>query len=194
MTREDQRLIEGLIQGKESDWQALFASHYPFMCYLADQYVHDEYLAAALASDVFSHLWEIRKTVHIDRSLRSYLLRATRNRCLNYLQSAAERREEGFSRNDPFLSAFDETHPLGILLEKELEQQLASVLARLPEQTRRVFAKSRLEGLSYQQIADQMGITPHTVKYHIRQALTLLRSEFAKYLGLFLIFLSTSLP
>ena len=80
MTREDQRLIEGLIQGKESDWQALFASHYPFMCYLADQYVHDEYLAAALASDVFSHLWEIRKTVHIDRSLRSYLLRATRNR------------------------------------------------------------------------------------------------------------------
>ena len=85
-------------------------------------------------------------------------------------------------------------HQAGMLLEKELEQQLASVLARLPEQTRRVFAKSRLEGLSYQQIADQMGITPHTVKYHIRQALTLLRSEFAKYLGLFLIFLSTSLP
>ena len=170
--RDDERLlVERLVRGDEAAWHSLFDQYYPLMCYLATQYVHDDFLASALASDVMSHLWEIRSGVHIRQSLRSYLLQATRNRCLNYLKSAPELREEAFSQSIASSPAFDEDHPLGTLLEKELEDQLTGVLEKLPLQTRLVFEKSRLRGLSYQQIAEEMGISVHTVKYHIRQAL-----------------------
>lgn len=187
MKEEERHLMERLTRGEESAWHELFVRHYPFMCYLAAQYVHDDFLASALASDVISHLWEIRTSVRIETSLRAYLLRSTRNRCLNYLQSAPELREEVFSRSVGLHPAFDEEHPLGILLEKELEQQLARVLERLPEQTRRVFSRSRFDGMTYHQIAAEMEITVHTVKYHIRQALALLRQELGGYLTLALL-------
>lgn len=187
MKEEERHLMERLTMGEERAWHELFVRHYPFMCYLAAQYVHDDFLASALASDVISHLWEIRATVRIGTSLRAYLLRSTRNRCLNYLQSAPELREEAFSRSMGLHPAFDEDHPLGILLEKELERQLVQAMESLPEQTRRVFTRSRFDGMTYQQIAAEMGITVHTVKYHIRQALMLLRKELGGYLTLALL-------
>ena len=161
------------------------------MCYLAAQYVHDDFLATALASDVISHLWEVRSIVRIGTSLRSYLLRSTRNRCLDYLKSSQG--QKGFTSLNGAATApvFDNEHPLGILLEKELETQLAAVMEQMPEKTRRVFEKSRIEGFTYEQIAQQMGISPNTVKYHIRQALAFLRKEFGEYLGLALLFLSS---
>ena len=161
------------------------------MCYLAAQYVHDDFLATALASDVISHLWEIRSSVHIESSLRSYLLRSTRNRCLDYLKSSHGQKEFTALNSAASAPVFDNEHPLGILLEKELETQLSAALERMPEQTRRVFEKSRIEGLTYEQIARQMGISSNTVKYHIRQALAFLRKEFGEYLGLVLLFLSS---
>ena len=191
MKEEDQLLIKGLADGQEYAWRILYERHYPFMCYLAAQYVHDDFLATALASDVISHLWEKRSSLHIDISLRSYLLRSTRNRCMDYLKSSHEQMERPAFSGLAAIPAFDEEHPLGILLEKELEQQLVSVMEKMPEQTRRVFEKSRIEGLTYDQIAEQMGISANTVKYHIRQALAFLRKEFGEYFGLILLFLSS---
>lgn len=191
MKEEDRQLIQDLVSGHESAWRILYEKHYPFMCYLAAQYVQDDFLATALASDVISHLWEIRSTVRIESSLRSYLLRATRNRCLDYIKSSPNRREAGSLGEVASSPAFDGDHPLGILLEKELESQLMAVMEKMPDQTRLVFEKSRIEGLTYDQIADQLGISSSTVKYHIRQALAFLRKEFGEYLGLMLLFLSS---
>ncbi|MBQ5984246.1 MAG: RNA polymerase sigma-70 factor [Bacteroidales bacterium] len=191
MNEGDRSLIQELALGQEDAWRILYERHYPFMCYLAAQYVHDDFLATALASDVISHLWEKRTTIHIGTSLRSYLLQSTRNRCLDYLKSSYQQREQTSLSGIGNAPPFDEDHPLGILLEKELEKQLFAVMDKMPAQTRRVFEKSRVEGLTYDQIAEQLGISPSTVKYHIRQALALLRKEFGEYLGLVLLFLST---
>ena len=191
MKEEERLLIQGLALGQEGAWRVLYERHYPFMCYLAAQYVHDDFLATALASDVISHLWEKRTSIHIDNSLRSYLIQSTRNRCLDYLHSRYQQREKADFGSIGNVQPFDEEHPLGILLEKELEKQLFAAMEKMPEQTRKVFEKSRIEGLTYEQIAQQMGISPNTVKYHMRQALAHLRREFGEYLGLILLFLSS---
>jgi len=191
MKEEDRLLIQGLALGQEGAWRVLYERHYPFMCYLAAQYVHDDFLATALASDVISHLWEKRTSIHIDNSLRSYLIQSTRNRCLDYLHSSYQQREQSDLNSIGNSLPFNEEHPLGILLEKELEKQLFDAMEKMPEQTKTVFKKSRIEGLTYEQIAQQMGISPNTVKYHIRQALAYLRKEFGEYLGLILLFISS---
>jgi RNA polymerase sigma factor (sigma-70 family) len=55
---------------------------------------------------------------------------------------------------------------------------MISKVALLPKQQRIAFELSRFEGFTHQQIADKMGVSPHTVKNHIAQALAYLRKSF----------------
>lgn len=47
---------------------------------------------------------------------------------------------------------------------------------------RRVFSLSRIEGLSNEAVAKQLGLSVNTVKYHIKHALSLLRQHLSRYL------------
>lgn len=180
-----------MANGKESAWRTLYESHYPFMCYLASQYLHDDYLAEVIANDVITHLWEIRKSVFISKSLRSYLLESTRNRCIDYLKSSYGKLMKNASFQDDISNlVFDGKHPLGTLLERELEAQLSQALEKIPQQTRLVFNMSRNEEMTYEEIASMLGISVNTVKYHIKKALAILRDELGEYLGIALLFLA----
>ena len=179
--------MDRLRRGDESTWRELFRRHYSVMCYVAELYVHDRYLAEALSQDVLSHLWEIREQVQVTSSLRSYLLRSVRNRCLDYFKTNRLASGDLFSVAVPGL--FSDDQPLSRILERELEDSLSRAVESLPEETRTVFKKSRQEGLRYNEIAEELGITVNTVKYHMKKALSLLRGEFGKHLQILLLFL-----
>lgn len=49
-----------------------------------------------------------------------------------------------------------DSHPLGILLERELENEIYKAIDKLPDECRRVFAKSRFEGKSYEEISGEL--------------------------------------
>lgn len=76
----------------------------------------------------------------------------------------------------------DENHPLGILLEKELEDKVVEAVESLPSECRAVFEKSRFEGKSYQEIADSLGISINTVKYHMKGAIARIYAHLERYL------------
>lgn len=180
-------IIEGLKQGKEEAYRYLYEHHYVALCHVAKGYVGDEALAEHLVGDVIFHLWEVRETLDIRISLRSYLVRAVRNRCLDYLDSRKQKHEITFSElegddslGERYILADD--YPLGILLEKELEHKIRQAIGRLPEECRRVFLKSRFEEKKYEEIARELGISINTVKYHIKSALSLLCKELGEYL------------
>ncbi len=85
---EEQLLIHQLKQGKEAAYRFLYEKHYAVLCHLAREWVGDDYTAETLVGDVIFHLWEIRESLDIRVSLRSYLLQAVRNRCLDHLPRA----------------------------------------------------------------------------------------------------------
>ena len=87
MELTDAKLIERLKQGDERAYSELYDQHYVFLCYVANSYVKDHFTAETIVGDMIFHLWEIRETLVISTSLRSYLSRAIRNRCINYLLS-----------------------------------------------------------------------------------------------------------
>ena len=68
------------------------------------------------------------------------------------------------------------TEDLLMIIDMAVEQ--------MPEQRQRVFRLSRYEGLSHQQIAQKLGVTPKTVEYHIRTAL----AELKKIIGVIAFF------
>ena len=187
MESTESLIIEQLKQGNEEAYRYLYRYHYVSLCHVAKEYVGDEALAEHLVGDVIFHLWEVHEALDIHISLRSYLVRAVRNRCLDYLDSRKQKHEITFSEledgdllGERYIPADD--YPLGTLLEKELDHEIRQAIGRLPEECRRVFLKSRFEEKKYEEIARELGISINTVKYHIKNALSLLCKELGEYL------------
>ena len=54
-------------------------------------------------------------------------------------------------------------------------QRLQALLNTLPERTRAVLVMQYRDGLSYKQIAERMGVSPHMVKKHVVRGLSVCR-------------------
>ena len=193
MEHTETLIVEQLKTGNEDAYQYIYDRHYALLCHVANGYVKDHFLAETIVGDTIFHLWEIRETLEISVSIRSYLLRAVRNRCINYLNSEWEKREISFSSLMPDEITDDkmtisDSHPLGALLERELEEEIYKAIDKLPNECRRVFDKSRFEGKSYEEISQELGISVNTVKYHIKNALASLQMNLSKYLITLLLF------
>ena len=157
--------------------------------------MNDNFLSETIVGDVIFHLWEIRETLNITISIRSYLIKAVRNRCIDYLKSRSEKKEISFSvlvpeemSEEKYLQS--DNYPLGILLERELEHEIRMAIDKLPVECGCVFEKSRFEEKKYEEISQELGISINTVKYHIKNALSFLQTELSKYLIALILFFS----
>ena len=187
-------IIKKLREGDEQAFRYLYDHHYVLLCRFANQLLNDPSLAEEVVDDVIFNLWEHRKELEITHSIRAYLMRAVRNRCLNELQSANRCTILHFSsfltpENLEIIDLLfvEESHPLGCLLEHELEQEITRCIDELPNECRTVFKKSRFEHKKYEEIATELGISINTVKYHIKNALAILQKRLNNYLQLLLL-------
>lgn len=192
MEATEQLIIEQLKKGKDEAYRFLYDYHYPVLCHIAVQYVHDEFLGETIVSDTIFHLWEVRESLHINCNLRSYLIRSVRNRCLDYLKAQSNRREQLISNvtEHPMIGLKQsDDYPLGQLLAQELEETISQAIDNLPADCKRVFKLSRFEGKKHEEIAHELHISVNTVKYHMKRALSLLHADLHKYLLALLPFL-----
>lgn len=190
----EEQLIKKLRKGDEKAFRLLYDRHYVLLCRFANQILNNAALAEEVVDDVIFYLWEHRSEVEIRYSIRAYLMRAVRNRCLNELQSQSHREELHLSsflspESMDFLDFLfvDDKQPLGMLLEQELEDELKRSIDELPLECRRVFYKSRFEQKKYEEIAEELGISVNTVKYHIKNALAFLQKRLGNYLKLLIV-------
>ena len=82
----------------------------------------------------------------------------------------------------------DNQQPLGTLIKKELEHKIQEVIQKLPPVCKQVFMMSRFREMSYEEISQELGISVNTVKYHIKNALVVLKKEFGTFYAFFSLF------
>lgn len=192
----EEQILERLRNGDEKAFKYIFDKYYNLLCRCANQILSDTSLVEEIVDDAIFYLWEHRTDVEITHTVRAYLLRSVRNRCLNEINSLSHRTEHYFSTyisddNIDFLDTLfaDSSHPLGILIQQELEEKLMSEIESLPEKCRKVFKKSRFEQKKYEEIAEELNISANTVKYHIKNALAYLNTHLSEYLKVLLIYI-----
>lgn len=191
MKYSEENLVKGIKKGSDEIFRKLFDLYYYKLFCIARQYVQDDFIADTLVGDLFFHLWESRQSFHVTTSLNAYLIRSIRNLSLNYLQKNYVTKEINIqSVSQIFLT---EEYPLGILLEKELSDKLYTEINNLPPATREVFLLSRMEELKHNEIAEKLNISVNTVKYHIKQALFILRERLKDYFTIFITAIFTAL-
>ena len=161
---------------------------YPKMFAFAKNYISANEDVENIVQDVFLVLWEKKDELELSCTLTTYLFTLVKNRCLNFLRhklieeeyNAQMKEELGFK-----LYAL-ESMEYSYHSEKELQEIIQRALDTLPERCREVFIKSRIEGLKYKEISEELGISVNTVENHIVTALKKLRVELKDYLPLLL--------
>ena len=185
-------LLSGLKNGNDDAYKYLYDEYYTKLCRVANFYVRDTFVSENLVGDLIFNLWEKREELVIRESLNAYLFTSIRNRCYNYLSQAHVQRESSITQlqeDSLIFSMHSETDlPIGILIEKELQNVIDKTISQLPEQTKKVFELKRYEDLSYEDISSQLDISVNTVKYHIKSALKILREDLKDYMALIIVY------
>jgi len=170
----DKQLFEAVCEGNERAFQHIFTRFYPRMISFAGMMVKSRDAAEEIVQEVFIRLWEQRELLSEVKSPENYLFIVIRNQALNHLRAAAKeqnRREQLWEALQQRVA--DDSTTLEML---EADQFFEQIVARLTPQQQLVFRMSRTEGYSHQQIADQLHLSKETVKKHIANSLTQLRS------------------
>ncbi len=191
---QEQILLRKIKLGDENAFRYVFETHYGLLCSIASEFLKDDFLAETIVGDVILYLWEKRETIEIQSSLRAYLVKAVRNKCLNYGQLQYVVKETRLSEQEEFLDTngtflISDSQPLATLLEKELEIEIEKSINNLPEECRLVFQMSRFDQLKYEDIAQELNISVNTVKYHVKNALAKLRGDLSKYISVWALWL-----
>jgi len=137
----------------------------------------DRASAEDIAQEVFCWLWDNRLTLHVQISLRSYLLTAVRHRALDLRRRAQrETRAQGLYAREAVIAATSGRAfgPEDDVLAGELSLILREAIDSLP-QRRREILRLRWEQLSYSEIARTLGISVKTVEAQVTRAFETLR-------------------
>lgn len=176
----DAELLRRIRKGDERALEAVFRAHYPSMCAVIRRIVFAPDVAEELVQEVFFKLWTKRDSLAEIEALKTYLYRAARNTALNHLRrqklELAHEEREG-AKGEPITQESTDDSAINV----ELTEAVRAAVERLPTRCREVFLMSRDGGLTYGEIAEELGISIKTVETQMGRALKALRISLAKY-------------
>ncbi|MFW6370778.1 MAG: RNA polymerase sigma-70 factor [Bacteroidota bacterium] len=176
----DQEQFQRIQKGDRKAFEAVFRAYYPFLCLYATQLLKDSSAAEEIVQELFVNLWEKKENIHVDTSLKNYLYRSVKNRCLNYVRHS-KIKEEYFR-----IAQAEQINPEeDFESQAELMQKIESSIASLPEKRREMFILSREEGLKYREIATRLNVSIKTVETQMGLAIKSLREMLRDFLPLF---------
>ncbi|MGB0851077.1 MAG: RNA polymerase sigma-70 factor [Bacteroidia bacterium] len=153
-------------------FEQFYKKHYPSLLNFAIYLTNSRSDSKEIVNDVFVSVWQKKGKLKIDDSLKSYLFTAVKNRCYNF--HSKKRIETTEISDSDKVSSFKAD---SIVQEKEMQKQLIDILDSLPPKCRQVFVMSRIDGLSYNEIASLLEISSKTVEAQISKALKVFRKK-----------------
>jgi RNA polymerase sigma-70 factor (ECF subfamily) len=183
----ERELLLLLADGDKQAFKQLFEQYWSPVYSVGLKMTKSPESARDLAQEVFLKIWDQRMKWPAVENFEGYLYRMTRNLSINFLQVAAHRES---NRNFLFqYFAHKPTCPQEVLEGKQLGAKVLSAIDRLPAQLKQVFIMHRMEGLSHDEIACRLDITPLSSKTYMVRALLQLRQKLPKDIGKLLIFI-----
>jgi RNA polymerase sigma-70 factor (ECF subfamily) len=176
---DDSRLLDGLRGERPEAAQALqelFFSYAQRLIHFARRFSLDRESAEDVVQNVFLALWRNRQSSTIGGNLKVYLFTAVRNQALNLLRHSKVVRE---GEQTLQLEVPEPSNNFDRLEYEQLRQAIQQAVNGLPDQCKKIFLMSRLDGLTYGQIAASLDLSVKTVETQMGRALKHLRSVIA---------------
>ncbi|MBZ4189380.1 RNA polymerase sigma factor [Niabella beijingensis] len=146
--------------------------------------------AEDVVQETFLRLWEKRNEVVPD-NIGGWLYKVAVNLACQYVK-----RENSKNRIYHLIKSTDQEYGTSgeeQLLKKENAQLIHKIYMRLPEKQKTVYHLSRKEGMSRNEIAEQLNISPHTVKNHLANAIQFIKEQVTGLVLLLVFFVFNNL-
>lgn len=144
---------------------------------------HDE-LAKEIFMDTLQTLWEQKKAVAKMEKPVGWLLTIARNKAINKIRDEKVRSTVNPDEL-PLLKSTDNIE--AAMEERELQKYIAMAEEKLPARQRKVYRLRIRNGLSYKAIAKECGVSEHTIRNQLSNAMKILRQEVSRLMHLILI-------
>lgn len=160
-----------LTGGSETAFTFLFERYSEEVCNFIYRFTRNRETARELTQDVFMKLWLHQATIDRSQSFEGYLYSIARNHLFNFLKRRLKEQEilKQIKTEDV------DDDPFEMHVYREVFTTYSNSVASLPPRQKQVFILNREEGLTYQQIAVQLGISVSAVEKHMSAALRTLR-------------------
>lgn len=132
------------------------------------RYTEDLDDAEDIVQQAFADVWEKLSSGASIRDLKAYMYQTVRNRSLSLLASRPEKQ-----RNE--MPEIEEQTEEERIIRSERDARLWTAIDRLPTERKKIFLLSKRDGLTYQEIADELHLSVKTVENQISKALKTLR-------------------
>lgn len=175
---DDQFLVAAIKMDSHEAFCKIFRSYYANLVMYAGQYFGDRETCEDIVQTVFARMWSDRKKLDIRQSLRSYLLRAVQNQCLDEIRHNKVKLQYESSLHRELLSMSPEDY----CFYNELNSRYEDAVKALAPNDREAFLMHRTEHLKYHEIASKLGIPQRTVEDRISRALRDIRSALSDFM------------
>lgn len=152
--------------------KGLFLAHrQELQAYLTNM-LKDTETAADLTQEAFLRYAEQNSASGANvENARSYLYRTAHNLAIDHVRQKARQKTDPSDHDDMADIADDQPTQEEQADARQKLGRLQTVVAELPERTRQIFVLNRVEGLSYAETAEQLGISESSVQKHLAKAL-----------------------
>lgn len=183
---DEHNLIELAQSGNQSAFRTLVETYQSMVYNLAYRMVNNPEDAADLTQEVFLSVWRNLRSFQGRSALSTWLYRLTANAAIDFLRKEQRHPTVPLTAEDSdgeerALDIPDESaSPQRELERKELREAIEQGLATLSPDHRQILLLREMEGLSYQEIAQALGLEEGTVKSRIARARLALRDFLRK--------------
>lgn len=172
----ESRLVHNLSKGNIFAFNTLYKRYSSRLYYFAFGYFKSEPEAEELVQEVFTKIWEKRADLKEELSFKSFIFTIAFNIIRKHFRTKSYMIEYF---KTTITTDLDMRTSQKIAYDS-LYQYLTELVNELPERRKKIFIKSRFEGLSIKEIADELKISHKTVENQLTDALKFIRTNLKK--------------
>jgi len=166
-------LSQQLKLGSEKAYDFLMNSYYKNLCGYALTFTNDKGLAEDIVQNVFVKIWENKKNINPNYSIKSYLYKSVYNEFIDQ-----------YRKNKPVIYLEKKyLEAIEIVVENkkrdisELLELLEKEIQNLPPKCRKIFLLNKKEALTHIEISELLNISIKTIEGHMTRAFKILRKK-----------------
>jgi RNA polymerase sigma-70 factor (family 1) len=167
-TLNDQELAILLKQDHEGAFAALYQRFGQRIYTNLRNLLKDESLAEEFLQDVFMKVWEKREQLNYEISFRAYLFRISENLVRDFFRKAARDQQlinKLIKASTEFSADLQDDYIL-----KEEKNLFSNAIESLPPKRKKIYTLCKIEGRSYDEVSQLLGISNTTINDHIVKA------------------------
>jgi RNA polymerase sigma-70 factor (ECF subfamily) len=182
---EDVNLVRQAQQGSRGAFEDLVKRYERKVFHLAYGFVQDRATADDLAQEVFIKAYFALPKFHFKSEFGTWLYRIAVNHIKDHLRKTARKKEVSLEdvAELPVTGGDEIKEREDMRVQDERKKVIFGVLAALPEKYRTILTLRDVRGLSYEEVASILAISPGTVDSRLHRARKMLRKKMAPFVG-----------